>query len=436
MESAKRIVILLIVVLLTSAPAQSADKPAATSISNTRTASCIVKITSDPLVLPLDDATIDYLLHSTGVGGKVSREVLDISPDEASNIFKIEPLVSVAGRVIPQTLDRRQPAYRIYEEQSNQNQYDTITGEQDTSTTSALRTTSPYLNRMSSSQSLITVSEQTILLKLQVNLPENVKPIAEEFMDALVDSLQTTLVKAFNDYKRRAQEQLKLALQEVTRAEADLRKKQKTLRDISGTNVLNRDKILADINRLRQDIQIAKMNVASNQVIIADTTKRIAEIQAKIEEKLESDPLTTELQTIVEMSGKLVDQAEKEVQAGRMPGTQLEDIKEKFARARIELARRREELGKSAGGTLIETLNKELATRSIQATQDEASLSSLERQLTEAKSLLIKTDDYELLALKTEISKQSLQETMLLRDRMSRQIRLLKTPMVSILGGS
>ncbi|MGD8787246.1 MAG: hypothetical protein PVJ60_07465, partial [Phycisphaerales bacterium] len=238
MESAKRIAILLIVVLLTSAPAHSAEKPAATSISNTRTASCIIKISSDPLVLPLDDATIDYLLHSSGVGGKVSREVLNISPDQASDIFKIEPLITVAGRVMPQSLDRRQPTYRIYEEQP-QNQYETITGESDTSTTSTIRTTSPYLNstnRMTHPDSLSTVSEQTILLRLGVNLPDNVKPIAEEFMDALVDSLQTTLVKAFNDYKKRAQEQLKLALQEVARSEADMREKQKVLREISGTN--------------------------------------------------------------------------------------------------------------------------------------------------------------------------------------------------------
>ena len=78
---------------------------------------------------------------------------------------------------------------------------------------------------------------------------------------------------------------------------------------------------------------------------------------------------------------------------------------------------------------------KELADRLIQATQDEASLASQEQQLAEVESLLVKVDDYELLSLKTEIAKQNLQEAMLWRDRMSRQIRLLQPPMVSILGG-
>ena len=277
--------------------------------------------------------------------------------------------------------------------------------------------------------------EQTILFKLQVNLPKNVKPVAEEFMDALVGNLRSTLVKAFKDYRLRYRDQLQLTEQEAINAEKDLREKQKTLREIAGSRVLDRTKILTDINRLRQEVQTAKMNQASNQVIINATTKQIAEIQTKIKDKLENDSITIELQGLVEMSDKLLVQAEKEVQADRIPAIKLEDLKVQLARAKIELARRREELSKSAGGSLIESLNKELANRSIQATQDEANLSSQEKQLTEVKSLLVKADDYELLSLKADIAKQNLQEAMLWRDRMSRQIRLLQPPMVSILGG-
>ena len=80
-------------------------------------------------------------------------------------------------------------------------------------------------------------------------------------------------------------------------------------------------------------------------------------------------------------------------------------------------------------------LNKELADRSIQATEEEASITSGEKQLIEAESLLAKVDDYELLSLKVEMAKQSLQESILWRDRTSRQIRLLQSPVVSILGG-
>ncbi len=404
MEATKHIVILLVLILLTSAPAQSANGPAAADISNTRTASCVVKITSNPMILPLDDATIDYLLHSTGIGGRVAREVLNISPDQVSDIFKIETLSGAAGRIVPEDRSQRTEG----------------------------RGQEPELL---SSEQLRTAAEQTILFRLLVELGDEVKPAAEEFMDALVGNLRSTLIKAFEDYKLRFGDQLKLAEQEAASAETDLRGKQKTLREISRSRVLDHDKILADIYRLRQNVQTAKMNQASNQVIIDTTTRRIAETQAKIMEQLENDSITIELQKIVELIGRLLIEAERQAEMGKILPSQVNEIKEKLARARIEIAIRRESLSKSIGGNLIESLNKGLADRSITAAQDEASIRSLERQLVEAELLFVKADDYELLSLKADVAKQTLQESILWRDRTSRQIRLLQLPMVSILGG-
>ena len=411
MEAKKHIVVLLVLILLISVTAQSANKPTTANLSNTHIASCLVKVTFDPLVLPLDDITIDYLLHSSSVGGKVAREVLDISPDQVPDIFKIEGLAGAAVRLLPQ--DRRRRTEGRGQKTEGRGQ----------------------MPALLSSEQVSFAAEQTLLFWLSVELGNDVKPAAEEFMDALVDSLRGTLVKVFGDYKLRFNNQLQLAEQEATSAENDLREKQKTLREISRTRVLDRDKILADIYRLRQEVQTAKMNQASNQVIIDATTRRIADIQARIKKQLENDSITMELQNIVEMSGKLVIEAEKEVQAGTISSFQLDELKEKLARARIEIARRREQLSSSVGGNLIESLNKELADRSIQATQDEASIQSLEQQLVEAESLLAKADDYELLSLKADIAKQNLQESILWRDRTSRQIRFLQSPMVSILGG-
>ena len=418
MEAKKHIVVLLVLILLISVTAQSANNPAAAELSNTHVASCLVKITFDPLVLPLDDMTIDYLLHSSSVGGRVAREVLNISPDQVSDIFKIEALAGAAGRILPQDRRRKTEGRGLKTEGGGQRQ----------------ELMSSDFGLLSSEQ-LSSAAEQTLLFWLSVKLGNDVKPAAEEFMDALVDSLRSTLVKVFEDYKLRFNNQLQLAEQEATSAENDLREKQKTLREISRSRVLDRDSILADIYRLRQNVQTAKMNQASNQVIIDATTERIADIQAKIKPQLENDSITIELQSIVEMSGKLVIEAERQVKAGTISSLQLDELKEKLARARIEIARRREQLSSSVGGNLIATLNKELADRSIQATQDEASIRSLDQQLVEAESLLAKADDYELLSLKSDIAKQNLQESILWRDRTSRQIRFLQSPMVSILGG-
>jgi hypothetical protein len=435
MEAKHRFVILIIVLFIATVPAQSANQQDTVQISSTHTASCIVKITFDPLVLSLDNLTIDYLLHSTSIGGKVTREVLDISPDQASDIFKVEALGSTTGRLLPEPSSMRRSAPTSMNEYELMKERERM--EQDYSTS----TTGPGPSgRIPTASTTISspAAEKTILFKLQVDLPENVKPAAEEFMYALVNSLRSTINTVFEDYKLRIENQLKLAEKEANGAESDLRDKQKTLREISRSYILNRDQILADIYRLRQEVRTAKLNQASNEIIINTTTQKISEIQNKITEQLEKDTIINEYQKIIEISDEFLIEAEKEAKDGKISAAQaaqIDEIKEKVFRAKIEQARRRESLSISIGGNLLESLNKELADRSIQATDQEASLISLEKQLVEAESLLAKADDYELLTIKVDVAKQNLQESILWRDRVSRQIRLLQSPMVSILGG-
>ncbi len=432
MEAMHRFVILIIVLFIATFPAQSSNQPDTFQISSTHTASCLVKITFDPLVLSLDNITIDSLLHSTSIGGRVTREVLDISPDQASDIFKIEALGSTTGRLLPEPSSMRRSAPTSMNEYELMKERERIEQEYPASTTgpgssSRIPTTSTTLSSPA--------TEQTILFKLQVDLPKNVKPAAEEFMYALVNSLRSTINTVFEDYKLRFENQLKLAEKEANGAESDLRDKQKTLREISRSYILDRDQILADIYRLRQEIRTAKLNQASNEIIINTTTQKISEIQNKITEQLEKDTIINEYQKIIEISDKFLVEAAKEAKAGRISAAQIDEIKEKVARARIAQAERRESLSIFIGGDLLESLNKELADRSIEATDQEASIISLEKQLVEAESLLAKADDYELLTIKVDVAKQNLQELILWRDRMSRQIRLLQSPVVSILGG-
>ena len=66
METTKRIIIVLIMALFTAGPAISDE----TELSNTTTASYVIKITSNPAILPLEDHIIEHLLRSTGVAGK------------------------------------------------------------------------------------------------------------------------------------------------------------------------------------------------------------------------------------------------------------------------------------------------------------------------------------------------------------------------------
>jgi chromosome segregation ATPase len=129
-----------------------------------------------------------------------------------------------------------------------------------------------------------------------------------------------------------------------------------------------------------------------------------------------------------------VSNVEKLSASGRASTTELAEAQEKLTRARIELAQRQEQLSKSKGGNQIESLNSTLTNLSMQVAQYKAQLAGYEQQFAEAEALLAKADDYEMLSLKADIAKQSLQEVLIWRDRLSRQIRMLQPPAVSVIG--
>jgi hypothetical protein len=255
-------------------------------------------------------------------------------------------------------------------------------------------------------------------------------PAAQEFMMALIDNLRIALREAFGEYRSKLNDQLKLAHEEAQRAEIDLVQMQAKLREISGFRDLSRYAILSNISSLRQKRQSNKMDRTSHKVLVEATAKQIAETEVKIKEDLANDAVTIELQRIIQIHE---DQIRRLGNKGA-PEPETAEARENLAKARIELAKRREELSKSAGGDRINSLNQELSGYSIEVTRAEAEILSLEEQLKEAEELLGKTDEYELLSLKADIARQSLEETLLWRARLGRNIRSIQPPDVTVIG--
>lgn len=451
METAKRISLVLILVLLMAAAAQPAEGPA--KISNTRTASCLVKVTCDPVVLPLSFETIDFLMHSSAVAGKAIREVLDVSPDQVRDgVFAIGHLQELTSNATPRPSGGRSPGR---DDEMPENEYKmmmeaeygmdmarNVPGFMPGPSTRFSRGKDSYgpSRRNSPTPRTITTSalpadEKSYLFSLRIELSEEVKPAAEEFMDALVYSLRNALTNTFDEYAGRLKGQLQLAEEEAARAEGDLRQKQDQLREISGSHVLERGSILGEINSLRNEIQRIEMSQTSDQVIVDTTTQRIAELQNKIKAEIEKDTITDELNRLLFLQEKNVRDVEKLADSGRASTTDLADAQEKLTRARIELAQRQEQLSKSKGGNQIESLNSTLTDLSMGVAQYRAQLAGYEQQLAQAEALLSKADEYELLSLKADVAKQNLQEAIVWRDRISRQIRMLQSPAVSVIGG-
>jgi hypothetical protein len=424
--------LVLISILLTTGTAISKES----KISETLTASCLIKITSDPTILPLDDMTINYLLHSSGVAGKAASEISDrpLLEEDLAEAIQIEWLADEddtflsgdLGNPSPETEPDGDPDYQMMMQEMEEME-------------ARMARPRPRRNsyRRMMSESLNITSEQMILLRIVVNLDIGVKlkPAAEEFMEALIENLKATLLRAFNDHRNRLDGRLRLADMEVSRTENQLSEMQERLRNIAGSRILDKDSILSNIMDMRNNLQNIEMEQDSAKVIVDAITERIAQTQAKLKEQTAKDDVTKELQAMIDRQNENLIEAKKLVEHGQAGPPTLREAEEKLARAKIELAQRREQMSRSAGGDLIESLNRELADRSIKAAQYEARIHALSRQLAEAEEWLNKADDHELLSLKADIAKQNLREAIVWRDRISRQMRLIQPPAVSVLGG-
>jgi hypothetical protein len=491
MKTTKTTFILLAVVLLTAATAKSAEKPVKKEISNTRTASCLFKITTDEAVLPLNEFAVDYLLRSSGVAGKAAREILDISPDIASELIEIEEVfggdsslggygdyggyggggyggyggggyggyggggyggygggMDLSADAMPgaSTLGTTPAGRSDRPTTPTPTRIPTRTPTAPTPhpLTRATTPTRPTPTHISSprtpkvAQPLPSTTEQTILFRLQVDFSfseyEVDKPAAEEFMMALIDNLRNALSGAFDQYNAKLNKQLQLANEEATRAEAELVQMQAKLRDISGSRDLSRNVILRNISEMRQKLQTAIMKRASDETLYETTASRIAEEQARRKKLIEDDPISKEFQSILDVHERRLKDTQKLYESGRASASDLEDIREKIIRARIELAKRQEEVSNPPGGIVLSSLNNDLANLSTKMTLARQEISSFEEQLKEAEELLGKADSYELLSLKTDIARQNLEETLLWRARLGRNVRSIQPPDVTVIG--
>jgi hypothetical protein len=297
METTKRIVILLILILLAVGSGQSAEKPAE-RISNTRAASCLVKITCDPAVLPLNLETIDYLLRSSGVGGKTAREVLDFSTNQVHDLFTIEYLQLPASRGgVSDVTSRRSPRGtsrtrefddEYYEDEDEMMKLEDLEMEPwktradpFQSSSSATRTRSSSSSRRSlygtgrtsrtrsatprtsSAASMSYADGQTFLFSLSVGLPEEVKPAAREFMSALVDNLRQTLIAAYNTYEKNLRDLLGFAEDQRDHAQSQLAGAMDQARKAvsRSTPLIKRNPTEAAVHeRLEQFVDLSQLN--------------------------------------------------------------------------------------------------------------------------------------------------------------------------------
>ncbi|MHC4131301.1 MAG: hypothetical protein ACYSSP_09010 [Planctomycetota bacterium] len=271
---AKKLTALLITLLLFFPAIAQDDSESASELSNTHQASCLLKITANPQILPMNSQIMYYLLTSSAVAGKASRRVLDVPFDEISDSISIEILPSgqdnipgirggmmrgmggggmgggmgggsgggfgggMGGGMMGDMTSEEIVISSEPEEESPESKYITTVSKVYTtgrgSAGSSGTSRRPAASRSTASSTTSrrtpaarpttagTTHERTAVFHLQINLSQELKPAALEFQKAIINNLRESLIYSYVVQKRQLEDEQRRAHEQLLKAEQQL----------------------------------------------------------------------------------------------------------------------------------------------------------------------------------------------------------------------
>jgi hypothetical protein len=187
---------------------------------------------------------------------------------------------------------------------------------------------------------------------------------------------------------------------------------------------------------LTRKIQALYVDLATQEARQKAIEKQIAIITNEAAKRADQDEITRELDSLVKISTMNMVEIKKAIDAGRATPTDMSQAQESLTRARIELARRREELSKSAGGGQLDAFNKELSQMAVERAGREAQQSALNQQLAEVQRDLARASALDAAAARTRIIREALEIMARRMAELQTRIANLQPPTVTMIGAN
>jgi len=325
------------------------------------------------------------------------------------------------------------------------------------------------------------------------------KDAAGKYLRTVCSRLEKVLQPSFKEEIKNRRQRLELLEQEIRgaadgrgRAEHEVRERrerQQKLLQQAGQADLGRDAIFARTTDLERQKQELAMELTAQRARRAALHEHVSHAAAEAEDRLRNDAILAELKEIVEsrkrMKTKRAAEMLRDVESlqralnpeldrlrsqfgsehRRVKAVQAQieklnakekelrekagtaspsdpEIVEGIARARIDVARREEELRRSAGGEQMQEFNHQLAALSIDSAELEARLRFVREQLEQIreKHLLRLADEFEDAGWRLGMARERFEKASHRLDEMRRQMerqssRVSQPPTVTILGG-
>lgn len=276
-------------------------------------------------------------------------------------------------------------------------------------------------------------NEISLLLSLEVCLPSGVKPAAEEFLKAIVSNFREAVEVVYRSEYDRLANQTQVMQEQIAYAERELKEIQRSLVEFSDRD-FSYDGLRKSITLLNAHLQDLQVDRALQEARRDSVLKRIAEIREDADRILRDDTIATELGQIINRRVGELKNAKGKVDAGMLPQGDLAALEDKLAMAKIDLARRREELAKTGSAAGLAQLTAELTTITLERDRMEAREQQLRRQLDQARAMLERSSDYERLEIKCDIARKNLMEAETANSKASQRLRMFQMPTITVVG--
>ena len=364
--------------------AVTSQAPARPGVRDEGKAQCVLKVTYDPNLLPLDHKMVTSLLKSPGVGEQAARDVFG----ESIWYHCTFPLSS------------RRP-------------------------------------RTTSSGEGVLIGQ----LSVQIRSTDQAKPRAEEFLAALCNRLERALSDAFKKELGRVSARRDYLTNELSLAKdkvSYLRRSQQALSVTAGRADLSRSSILSKISSLESKQQELEIDLAAKTERLVALRDEIARRGFIARDRVEDDPIAAELAKIVTIREKEVELIRAAAGQGMAGGAEVRQAEAKVAEAKVRLEERREAVSKGANGELLKELNLEQVKLSIDNTELQAKLQAILKQLKPLKDpkLLRFVEEYEThFQHQLSSAERTHRNLMAIQGALEFQIRTAQPPSVTVIGG-
>ena len=516
-------------------------------LSKTREANCLVRITADSDIVPLNLDTVIALVLSSAVAGEAVPDVLgrDLKAEDR-RMITVEWLSQDARRAdaqrgllgTPESY-KAQMMGELLDEMRGMDEYDEMEpgtgGYGDDMMGGMFRGRAP---------AQVPAGQQRVTVQLSVHLPDDAKPAAEELLDALVANLRAVLADAYEEHaeqlrnlQRFAESQREYAanrlleamglspqgrsriedqldtyvdLSSLTREMSaeesidllrnavepplnimvlwnDVQVEPSTSINIEGLStvklrtalevivkglthlrnlltyaihddviVIGSQENVSRSTRIEQPLKVESDNRAlagqssalsrQSQALELELAgldarrraiqQQIARAEDEVNRTLAEDNVMRELQKLIEMATTHVENLRRMRDSGRASNAELSQATESLTRARIDLARRREELGKSAGGLQLEKLNADLTQIAIDMAERQAQWEGLRQQLDQVQQELAQASAFSPAAAKIRMAREVLDITERRMATIQTELMKLEPPAVVVIGAN